>query len=64
MLVRLKSNGREIEIKKEVFDTFSFDQKRNYDVIDATDKIEKPVKTLENTIEKETKPKAEKPETK
>ena len=37
MLVQLNSNGKQIEIKKDDFDKFSDDQKRNYTILNKED---------------------------
>lgn len=37
MLIKLKSNGKEIEMAKKDFDLFSDDQKRSYTILNKED---------------------------
>lgn len=56
MLVKLKSNGKEVEIKKSDFEKFSEDQRRNYNIIDSKDAVESKKQVAENIAKEEVKP--------
>lgn len=57
MLLKLKSNGREIEMPKKDFDLFSDDQKRSYTILNKEDNPPKKQVTENVTHAKEEKSK-------
>lgn len=50
MLVKLKSNGTEHEIKKEIWDKMPLNSQRNYTILNKAD-----VKVAENTVDNTSK---------
>ncbi len=50
MKIKLKSNGKEMEVAKADFDKWSKDMKRNYDIIDKNDVVAEA--TTSNTVTK------------
>lgn len=60
MLLKLKSNGKEIEMAKKDFDLFSDDQKRSYTILNKEDNAPKnrSLKMLILTLPRRKNPKA------
>lgn len=55
MKVKLKSNGKILDIKKADFEKFSKDQQRSYIIIEKDDVVETKVQTADNKAEKKDK---------
>lgn len=64
MKLKVRSNGREVELSKALYDGLSEDQKRNYEIISKKDAEPAKVQTVKNEVKSEVPPTGDKPEEK
>lgn len=56
MKLQVKSNGREVEMKKDLYEGLTEDQRRSYVIISKEDAPEKPEQKVDNQMKSEKKP--------
>lgn len=55
MKLRVKSNGKIVELSTELYNGLTADQKRSYDVVSKVDEPKEPILTIDNTVKESKK---------